>query len=189
MPANWICVKNEKFGKKLMVAGILTGRGAIPLAFIPLKATVNSKVYIDSVLRPLVEQHLPALYPGELHRVWVHHDGARAHTSNETRAFCEQVTETTGIRFIKKKEIPVKSPDASPLDFFGFGYLKGKLRSRRAKTLDGLKRAAREVWSEISQGLVIKVFKAWIVRAIEIVKARGHHIENVKQIHNKQVFE
>jgi len=31
---------------------------------------------------------------------------------------------TLGIKVIKYSDIPVKSPDVSPLDFFGLGYVK-----------------------------------------------------------------
>ena len=129
VPDQWTSTRNERFGPKVMAVGILTGRGPIPLFFVPEKAKVNSDVYIETVLRPLVEVHLPELYPGELDQVWVHHDGASAHTSIKARNYIEEVTESTGITFIRKDEIPAKSPDASPLDFFGFGFLKGKLGS------------------------------------------------------------
>lgn len=189
VPADWVRLKDERFGEKVMAVGVLTGRGAVPLFFVPPGAKVNSDVYIDHVLRPLVEKHLPALYPGEMHKVWVHHDGAKAHTSKKTQAFCNEVTESTGVRFIQADEIPTKSPDVAPLDFFGFGYLKGKLRSKRVRTLARLKRAAQDIWKGISQELVMRVFAAWRERAKEIVKARGRYIENVKHIHNKQVLQ
>ena len=40
-----------------------------------------------------------------------------------------------GISYIVRKDIPVKSPDTAPLNFYGFGYLKQRLATRRPKTL------------------------------------------------------
>lgn len=189
VPDDFVFERHERFGEKVMAVGILTGRGAVPLFFVPGEVKVNRHFYIKKVLRPLVEKYLPALYPGELDRVWVHHDGASSHTAGDTMKYMDKVTETTGIRFIKNHEIPAKSPDGSPLDFFGFGYLKGKLRARHAKTLAGLKRAARQEWAKISVEMITRVFQSWIKRARAIVKARGRHIENVKQLHRKKVLE
>jgi hypothetical protein len=108
---------------------------------VPERAKVNAeKIHIETLLRPLVEACSPDLCPGQLGRVWVHHDGASVHTSIKTNNFIEGVAETTGIWFIGKDEIPAKSPDAPPLDFYGFYYLKGKLRGRRPRTVEGLRR-------------------------------------------------
>ena len=50
---------SEQLGaKKLMAVGILTGRGPIPLIFVPTKAKINSEIDIDFVLRPLVYEFL-----------------------------------------------------------------------------------------------------------------------------------
>jgi hypothetical protein len=49
--------------------------------------------------------------------------------------------------------------NALSLDFFGFGYLKEKLKSRRPKTLKGLLAAAQSEWSKIS--LKINQRKGW----------------------------
>ena len=172
-----------------MAVGISTGRRPIPLFFVPEGAKVNSRIYVEHVLRPLVEVLLPELYPGKMNKVWVHHDGASSRTSNETKSYIEEVTREIGIRFIKKAEIPAKSPDAAPLDFFGFGFLKGKLQARRPRTIAGLKRAVREEWAQIDPAMVMRAFKSWIERAKMTVKKRGRHIENVNQIHNKRVLQ
>lgn len=185
VPDNWTQPRAESFGPKVMAVGILTGRGTVPLFFVPPKAKINSQYYIDFVLRPLVENYLPKLYGRELDKIWIHHDKATSHTSAQTAQYMRDVTEATGIRFIKTEEIPVKSPDASPLDFFGFGYLKGKLKRRRVKTVAGLKRAAKEEWQRISRETVIKTYKSWQKRLKLVVSNHGRPIEGFKSLHNK----
>ena len=36
-----------------------------------------------------------------------------------------------GVSYTSKKDIPVKTPDGSPFDFFGFGYLKQRHLKRK----------------------------------------------------------
>lgn len=57
VPDEWAATRSERFGPKVMAVGILTGRGPIELFFVPDGVKVNSQVYIDFVLRPLVEVH------------------------------------------------------------------------------------------------------------------------------------
>ncbi|UYV79954.1 hypothetical protein LAZ67_18001178 [Cordylochernes scorpioides] len=53
-------------------------------------------------------------------KVFLHHDKASSHTSNKTQQFLQEMKDTLGLNFIRNSDIPVKSPDASPLDFYGF---------------------------------------------------------------------
>lgn len=65
---------------KLMVVGIITGRGVIPLKFVPPKIKINGQFYVDKILKPMVKKWLPKLYPEGLCKVFVHHDAATSHT-------------------------------------------------------------------------------------------------------------
>lgn len=187
VPENWMRERPDAFGKKIMAVGVLTGRGPGPLFFVPPKTKVDSQFYCDYVLKPLVRRYLPKIYPGELHKVWVHHDAASSHTSGDTDKFAKLLTASTGVRFIESKHIPIKGQDCSPCDFFAFGYLKSRLSKRRAETFDGLMRAARQEWATISEPVVKRVFQSWKRRMEMIVKMKGHQIENVKSIHSKSV--
>ncbi|UYV76833.1 hypothetical protein LAZ67_14002137, partial [Cordylochernes scorpioides] len=121
VPDNWVHQCSETFPKGFMVVGVMTGRGVLPLIKVPSKVKVNSEFYIESVLKPVIEQ-LKDLYPGEMDKVFLHHDKASSHTSNKTQQFLQEMKDTLGLIFIRNSDIPVKSPDASPLDFYGFGY-------------------------------------------------------------------
>jgi hypothetical protein len=88
-----------------------------------------------------------------------------------------------GISFIKKDDIPVETPDGSPLEFFGFDYLKQKLLKRRAQTLDGIWKAAQDEWSKIDIDMINKVFDSWKRRLRLIAVNNGEHIERTKTIH------
>ncbi|UYV85005.1 hypothetical protein LAZ67_X004229 [Cordylochernes scorpioides] len=153
---------------------------------VPSKVKVNSEFYIECVLKPVIEQ-LKDLYPGEMDKVFLHHDKASSHTSNKTQQFLQEMKDTLGLNFIRNSDIPVKSPDASPLDFYGFGMLKQRLFNRRPKTEAGLWKAAQEEWSNVSLSKVKEVFAAWKVRCREIAKKKGKHIEHMKKIHVRKI--
>ena len=163
----------------------MTGRGTLPLIQVPKKVKVTADFYIDHVLRPLLEIELPKLYPGELHKVTVHHDAASSHTAKKTTAYAADLKARLGITIISNQDIPVKAPDTSPLDFFGFGYLKRRLFRRSATTEKGLWKLMREEWSRIDLPMVTRVFGAWKRRLRLVVKKGGHHIENTKDIHKR----
>ncbi|UYV69252.1 IKK1 [Cordylochernes scorpioides] len=160
VPDNWVHQCSETFPKGFMVVGVMTGRGVLPLIKVPSKVKVNSEFYIECVLKPVIEQ-LKDLYPGEMDKVFLHHDKASSHTSNKTQQFLQEMKDTLGPNFIRNSDIPVKSPDASPLDFYGFGMLKQRLFNRRPKTEAGLWKAAQEEWSNVSLSKVKEVFAAW----------------------------
>ena len=116
----------------------LTGRGALPLIRIPKNTKISADTYIEYVLKPIVNIHLLKLYPNEMHKIFWHHNKATAHTAENTQQYLRDIQTKYDITFIQNKDIPVKSPDCSPMDFFGFRFLKQKLFHRRAKTLDGV---------------------------------------------------
>ncbi|UYV65595.1 syd-1 [Cordylochernes scorpioides] len=120
-------------------------------------------------------------------KVFLHHDKASSHTSNKTQQFLQEMKDTLGLNFIRNSDIPVKSPDASPLDFYGFGMLKQRLFNRRPETEAELWKAAQEEWSNVSLSKVKEVFAAWKVRCREIAKKKGKHIEHMKKIHTREV--
>ncbi|UYV66540.1 TIGD6 [Cordylochernes scorpioides] len=186
VPDNWVHQCSETFPKGFMVVGVMTGRGVLPLIKVPSKVKVNSEFYIECVLKPVIEQ-LKDLYPREMDKVFLHHDKASSHTSNKTQQFLQEMKDTLGLNFIRNSDIPVKSPDASPLDFYGFGMLKQRLFNRRPKTEAGLWKAAQEEWSNVSLSKVKEVFAAWKVRCREIAKKKGKHIEHMKKIHVRKI--
>lgn len=183
----FVVEKKEKFNDKFMVVGAISGRGTLPLFKVPQNVKVNARYYIDHVLRPLVEVYIPRLYGEDACKVFIHHDAATAHTAKITAAYAEEVKQKYGITIIRKEDIPVKSPDASPMDFFGFGYLKQRLFRRKASTLDGLWKVLQEEWNKVTPELALKVMESWKKRCRLINSKSGEHIENCKLIHKRKL--
>jgi len=187
IPESWIFEKAESFDESFMVVGIITGKGTLPLIRVPSKVKINAQYYIDFVLQPLFEIHLPRLYGKNMKKVFFHHDKASSHTANLTIGYLEEMKTKYGITYLEKEDIPVKAPDASPMDFYGFGYLKQELLKRRATTLDGVWKIAQGVWSDIKLDTIKKVFASWKRRLRMVSAMDGAHIENIKGIHKKLI--
>ena len=188
VPDDWVFERDRSFSKGFMIIGIITGRGTIPLFRVPTEVKINAQYYVDYVLKPLFTEYLPRLYPTDMDKVFFHHDKASSHTANYTNEYLEQMKDELGISYLNKKDIPVKCPDGSPLDFFGFGFLKQKIFLRRATTLDGVWKICQEVWSEIDLDLVHKVFNSWKRRLRLISAKNGLQIEGLKDIHTKKFY-
>lgn len=185
---NFVVEKKEKFSDKFMVVGAISGRGTLPLFKVPPNVKINAQYYIEHVLKPLVECHIPKLYGEDSSKVFIHHDAASSHTARLTAAYAQEVKEKFGMTIIAKEDIPVKSPDASPMDFFGFGYLKQRLYRRKVKTMDGLWKALREEWGKVTPEMAQKVMESWKRRCRAINLKSGEHIENHIAIHKRKIL-
>lgn len=170
-----------------MVVGAIGGRGTLALIKVPPKVKINADWYITHVLKPILEIHIPHKYGKDTAKVFVHHDAATSHTSNKTEQYTDDIRRRLGITVIRKSDIPIKSPDISPMDFFGFGYLKQRLFHRKARTLDGLWKVVKDEWSKLQPEKCAEVFSAWKRRLRTCAKMHGAHIEQTKTIHRRRI--
>lgn len=156
----FVAPKAEKFNDKFMVVGAICGRGTLPLMKFPSNAKINARYHVEHVLKPLLETHVLSLYGEEASKVYVHHDAATSHTARLTAAYAEDLKQRLGITILKKEGIPIKSPDASPMEFFGFGFLKQKLFRRKATTLQGAWKVLNDEWSKLPQETIENVMES-----------------------------
>jgi hypothetical protein len=187
VPSDWIVERTESYGDKIMVVGAIRGKGVLPLHRVPPQVKINSKYYIEDVLKPLLETEVKKLYGEDMKKVVVHHDQAFSHTSRETAAYAADLKFRTGITIMNNSEIPVKSPDLSPMDFFGFGYLKQRLFKRKATTLEGLWKVLQEEWNSITPKMVENVMNAWKKRCRLIRLTKGRHVEPITKMHRRKI--
>lgn len=95
----------------------------------------------------------------------------------KTRQFLEKCK----INFIKESEWIPCSPDAAPMDYGIWAWMKSKLRFKKAGTVKGLKNAVQKVWNELPQTMIDKVLAAWPTQVYQICKAKGQHIEHLRK--------
>jgi hypothetical protein len=68
-------------------------------------------------LRPIYQQITKKYHKDDHKFVWFHQDQASSHFSAKTVRNLTKLQEKYGIKFIPKRDIPVKGPDISPMDF------------------------------------------------------------------------
>ena len=160
--------------------------GKTELRFVEPKAKINADYYCDKLLKPLFKKDIPALFYGRKFRPVFHHDNAPAHVAAKTQAFLQN----TGIDFIPPTKWMGNSPDLALMDFCVNGIFKWELFDRQPKTLDGLKRVAREVWHNLDQETIRNAFRSWYSRVEMMIKNHGYHIEQLlngkSEIENKE---
>jgi hypothetical protein len=91
---------------------------------------------------------------------FVHHDKGSSHTAPNTGTYAEDLKKKLGITIIPNEEVPVKSPDASPIDFYGFGLLQQRLEQRKARTLEGVWKFLTVECNRITPATARRVYKS-----------------------------
>lgn len=168
----------EKFSKGFMVVAGYCARGKFIIKRVEGKAKINAQYYQTNIMEPLYNDEIPRLYGTNTRKVWIHMDKASSHTARSSLAYYQQKANETGINIIPFSTVPVKSPDASPMDYCGFGLLKRGLATRRPKTVDGLWKLTKRVWNEIPMESLRRSLLQWKLRCRAIVRRRGNHIEH-----------
>ena len=115
---------------------------------------------------------LPKLYGKEARKVVLHIDSATSHTAQRTI----QWLEAHGFKYITKDQLLPNSPEISPMDFFGNGYLKSKLIARRYTTIDGMLRYAKQEWMDIPLEMFRGTLFSWSDRVKKTLKAKGLYV-------------
>jgi histone-lysine N-methyltransferase SETMAR len=81
-----------------------------------------------------------------------------------------------GFNRIKQVSHPPYSPDLTPLYFFLFGYVKGKLMGCRAETPSEFLVRIRVIMAEIPRETLNAVFLEWMERLQKRVQVDGESV-------------
>jgi transposase len=176
LPPSWTRKWKKQHAKKVMYAAGVSARGVTGMYFVPSNVKVNRWVFIEEFLKPIVENDIPRLYPGEEHKVVIHFDSAGSHTTPEVYQWLDE----RKVKYIKREEWLSNSPDLSPMDYGPNGIFKGIMGGRKPTTLDGLMRTARQVWKEFPLETCYNTTAAWSDRVNLMLLNQGFQIENLK---------
>jgi hypothetical protein len=162
---------HESYPKGVMVWMGISANGCTKVRFVKSGAKVNSNYYIKNILQPFLKEDAPILYPNGDYLF--QQDSAPSHRSKKTIKFLND----NKVPFITPLQWLPNSPDAAPLDFFFWGYLKWRINQRKPKTLKGLKRIIKEEVKKVPQNMIDKALKSWSRRCRQIYYNQGLHIE------------
>ena len=131
-------VRQDHFGKKIMLCVWWNLDGVVHLELIPDGRAVNAKLYTKQLER--VYNVLKRRYPTLIHqkRALLQYDNASAHRANLTK---EKLDELDGIEVLPH---PAYSPDLAPSNYGLFRSMVHFFRGRRFETFDQFETACRE---------------------------------------------
>lgn len=169
--------KWKKHEKKIMYAAGVCARGVTRMYFVPPTCRVDCWFFFNHILKPIVEIDIPRLYPKCQNRVVLRFDSAGSYTTREVYDWHDE----RGIKYIKKEEWLRNSPDLSPMDYGPNGIFKQTMFGKKALTLGGLKKVARQVWPKFLLQTCYNIMAAWGERVNLMLENSGFQIENLKK--------
>jgi [histone H3]-lysine36 N-dimethyltransferase SETMAR len=178
---HWVRFREQNPKGFMIVAGVCFN-GKLLLKKVEPKVKINSNYYSEKCL-PLIFKDIQKLYPkNQLKEVFFHQDLATSHFSRYTTRKLDQLKSETGINYIPRHHIPVKSPDISPMDFCVFGLVKRGLWRHKPKNLKGLWKALQIEWKRLPQEVIQRALESWKSRCRLVVKKCGEHIEHIRHL-------
>ena len=166
-----IVCKNEKFSRGFMVWAGISSNGKTGLHFVNKGAKINSDYYIERVLKRFVRKDVPNLYPDG--NFMFHQDSAPSHRSKKTIDWLKEHK----IKYTTSEQWIPKSPDAAPMDYFVWGYLKNQFKKKNIKNTAVLKCALNKAWKGLPQEMIDRALQSWPKRVHNIYKTKGGNIE------------
>jgi hypothetical protein len=165
--------KNRNFSKSVMMWGGVSYNGKTRLRFIKPGVKINASEYQRNILNPFLEKDAKKLYPDN--DFIFHQDSAPSHASKSTIKYLND----RKINFITPELWTPNSPDNAPMDYFVWGYMVNKLRRKKVKNIDHLKRVLLDIWKNIPQNLINKALDSWPGRCKLILRNKGKQIEHL----------
>ncbi|GFS64532.1 DUF4817 domain-containing protein [Trichonephila clavipes] len=131
--------------------------------------TVNGDRYRDMITNFFI----PELNNHHVKELRFQQDGATCHTA---RATIDLLKDTFGDHLISRfgpVNLPPRSCDLTPLDYFLWGYVKSLVYADKPQTLDHLEDNIRRVIADLRPQMLEKVIENWTSRLDYIRASRG----------------
>ena len=161
--------------KDFMVWGGISAKGKTSLRFVKPNAKTNSDYYINNMLKPFLRRDVARLFPQtEKNRPIFHQDSTPNHVSKKTIVYLEKFK----VKYVKPEEWMSKSPDAAPMDYAIWGYLKQQLNTKNIETLDQLKKKIFIRMEKNGTKLHRQDVSQMIKKGFLVYKTKGFHIEH-----------
>jgi histone-lysine N-methyltransferase SETMAR len=153
----------------LMLTPVFSGRRMWLISYMHRPLTMNSDIFLLSVLNPLDEE-FQRQWGAKRGTVLLHMDNAPAHRSIKVRERLLQMNVTPLAH-------PPYSPDLSPCDFWLFSRLKSSLKGKIFKSETTMKADVNEFLTTIPADELYRVFLNWIKRCRHVVNTNGEYID------------
>lgn len=142
------------------------------------EGTLTGPVYLN-----FLENNLPQLLdyiPDIIRQVmWYQQDGAPPHYAVAVREWLNQSFPNQWIGRGGPVSWPPRSPDITPLDYFLWGHVKGKVYQEPPTTRDDMKRRIREAFASITPQIMASVRESFCHRIQICIEQHGRHFEHL----------
>ena len=163
---------------KLNVWAGICGNGTLVGPFF-FDGNVNGERYLN-LINNFVLPQLLRVYNGDIERIWWAQDGATAHRTRAVRDRLIELFRRNVISLGHDIEWPARSPDLTPLDFFLWGYLKGKVYMTPPNNLEELRIRIERACASLRQtNFLQNSIREMRRRANLCIQRNGHHVEGV----------
>jgi len=164
-------VAHTQCPKSVMVWAGVSARCRTKLIFVSEGVKINSAIYRDLILEPVVKQAGHTMFENQH---WTfQQDGAPAHRSNVTQTWLKDNIPS----FITREQWPPNSPDLNPLDFSIWGILQARVGSTSHCSIDTLKKTLVREWNKIPQEHLCAAVHDFRPRLNACISKRGGHFE------------
>jgi len=111
--------------------------------------------------------------------VWFQHDGAPPHFYRAVRNWLDNYFPNRWVGRGGPLPWPQRSPDLTPLDWFVWGYIKGRVYDTAPDDAEDLKRRIREAFTTITPDMLGEVRRNQDQRFADCLTADGGHFEHL----------
>lgn len=160
--------KSSIITDKMMLTVIWGVFGTYILDELPEGEHLNSKYFIEHIIKQLEAQEKKIWPKRGKHKIWLHLDNCRVHNSQDTQ---KEIANS----IFKRTPHPPYSPDLAPSDFYLFGYVKEKLKGRSFKSRDEIFDAVVTIIDDISMETKRAVFDDWARRCQWVASHEGEY--------------
>ena len=122
-----------------------------------------------------IKNYVNQLTDDKLTTGYYQQDGATCHTSN---ASMREIGSFVQDRIISKNLWPPRPPDLTPVDFFLWGLLKGKVYKNTPRTIEQLKDAIRQEIQAVNVDSLGKVFQNLEKRIQVCLDVKGDQVQH-----------
>lgn len=173
---HWMRENNTQYPQKLNVwAGIYNGQKVGPFF---IDGNLNGEKY-RAMLEDQIVPAIQNLTNGQMDDVHFQQDGAPPHYTRSVRQYLDQVFPGRWIGRRGVIEWPARSPDLTPLDYFLWGYLKGKVYTTKPQNLDELRARIIHEMDIIPQEMYQRATEAFYTRLAHCQTVEGQHFEHL----------
>ncbi len=161
-------VRPDISSRKRMVTIFFTGLSCVCVDVMPHGNKFNSDYFCDNILEILKKNGRKGSKKKTLRKMKIHMDNCRIHNSRATSIKIENMK-------LERAPHPPYSPDISPLDFWFFGYAKGKLAGMTFDTEYELEAEIKKISEAVTKNDLFAVFNNWIKRLEYVIESRGDY--------------